>query len=121
MKFLAEHKKMVKYKFSEARQAAVGSKAQTQVCFVTGLSTKTKINPQTEKVPDNQQKQNFRFEVKPCLACDDGATNVEVTKHSMETCEVWNSLKVKDKESKVKCKKHPFTRDHSTADCSSNM
>ena len=121
MKFLAEHKKMVKYKFSEARQAAVGSKTQTQVCFVTGLSTKIKINPQTEKVPDNQQKQNFRFEMKPCLACDDGATNVEVTKHSMETCEVWNSLKVKDKESKVKCKKHPFTRDHSTADCSSNI
>ena len=75
MTFLAEYKEMVEYQMSEARQASGGHKTQTQVCFVMGLSTNVKINPQKETASDNQQKQNVKFEMKPCLACDDGATN----------------------------------------------
>ena len=59
--------------------------------------------------------------MKACLGCDDGATNEDVIKHSMETCEVWNSLKVREKEAKVKCKKHPLTHDHISADCNTSI
>ena len=117
MKFLAKHKEMVKYQMSDTRQAAGTAKTQTQVCFVTGLSSQIKVSPQD---PRNQE-QSTKFEMKPCLACDDGATNVDVIKHSVETCEVWNSLKVKEKEAKVKCRKHPFTQDHTNVDCRANI
>ena len=103
MEFLAKHKEMVKYQMSDIRQAAGATKTQTQVCFVTGPSSQVKVSPQNP----GHQKQSTKIEMKPCLACDDGATNVDVIKHSAENCEVWDSLKVKEKESKVKCRKHP--------------
>ena len=38
----------------------------------------------------------------PCLACNtDGVTDLHSTQHSMETCEVWNSISLKEKESQV--------------------
>ena len=97
MKFLAKHKEMVKYQMSDTRQAAGCAKTKTQVCFVTGLSSQIKVSPQDPR----NQKQSTKYEMKPCLACDDGATNVDVIKHSVETFDVWNSLKVKEKEAKV--------------------
>ena len=35
----------------------------------------------------------------------------------MESCSVWNSLTQREKESKVKCIKHPFKSDHTTSNC----
>ena len=35
----------------------------------------------------------------------------------MKSCSIWNSLPQQDKESKVKCLKHPFGTDHNTFDC----
>ena len=44
-----------------------------------------------------------------CLACNvDGATDLSVVCHPMESCSVWDSLQQREKESKVKCIKHPF-------------
>ena len=56
------------------------------------------------------------FPLKPCIACNDGATDEDCLLHDVESCEVWKSLSLKDKEAKVKCKKHPFA-DHKTSDC----
>ena len=41
MEFLAKYKKMVRYQMSESR-SSVNHKAQTQTCFVTGLTAKVK-------------------------------------------------------------------------------
>ena len=113
---------MVKYKVSEARQSVGSHTAQSRTCFVTGTVT---VQPKQsiDKKGETQTPQRFpggsiqRFPLKPCLACDDGSTNSDVLLHNVTTCNVWNSLGIKDKEAKVKCKKHPFSIDHKTADC----
>ena len=122
MSFLSKHKEMVKYQSSESRLASnSGHKSSTQTCFVTGMSAKVKSTKDSNSVSSSSNERKLKFDVKPCLGCDDGATNVDVIKHSMDTCEVWNALKVGEKEAKVKCKKHPFTSDHVTADCKTSI
>ena len=107
MKFLAKHKEMVKYQMSDARQSPGGNKT----CFVTGVTAQVK-----HKTPGSDQATTaVKFVFKPCIACDDGATNADSIAHSVETCDVWNSLSLKDKEAKVKCKKHPFSQDPKTS------
>ena len=55
---------------------------------------------------------------KPSLACNlDGATDINVVSHPMESYSIWNSLPQQDKESKVKCLKRPFGTDLNTSDC----
>ena len=105
MEFLAKYKKTVKYQMSESRSSA-SNKTQTQVCFVTGLSAKVK--PKNEPRDSSVKTEKPKEWLKPCLACNDGATNINSIKHSVESCEVWNSLSIKEKEAKIKCKKHPF-------------
>ena len=118
MKFLAEQKEMVKYHMSDAR-SSVGHKTQTQTSFVTGLSSKVNIKPDYNRSASASKPSEPKYVMKPCIACDDGATNIESIKHSVETCDVWNSLVVKEKEAKVKCRKHPFSQDHNNTECKS--
>ena len=55
------------------------------------------------------------------MACSaDGATDITATQHSMEGCEVWASLSLREREKLVKCVKHPFKDDHSTQNCTVN-
>ena len=106
MSFLSKKKKVVEYQLSDARNNA-GFKAQTQSSYVTGLTTAVKVA--------NKEKGSFW---KPCLACNaDGATDLASTQHSMENCEVWGSLSQREKESLVKCLRHPFASDHTTQNC----
>ena len=35
----------------------------------------------------------------------------------MDTCDIWNGFSVKEKEKRVKCKKHPFAKNHTTESC----
>ena len=123
MEFLAKHKEMVKYQMSDARQCSGGHNTQTQTCFVTGLTSIVKPKPNSfNRLVDNPDENSPRkFVMKPCLACDDGATNAESICHSVETCDVWNSLNVKEKEAKVKIKKYPFSQDHKTSECKSGI
>ena len=54
----------------------------------------------------------------PCLACNvDGATDLSVVSHPVESCSISRSLPQKEKESKVKCLKHPSRTDPNTAGC----
>ena len=123
MEFLAKHTEMVKYQMSDTRHCSGGHKTQTQTCFVTGLTSTVKPKPNSfNRLGDNPDENSPRkFVMKPCLACDDGATNAESICHSVETCDVWNSLNVKEKEAKNKCKKHPFSQDHKTSECKSGI
>ena len=118
MEFLAKYKKTVKYQMSESKSSA-SNKTQTQVCFVTGLSAKVK--PKNEPRDSSVKTKKPKYEYKPCVACNDGATNIDSIKHSVESYEVWNSLSVREKEAKIKCKKHPFALDHSHSDCKSDI
>ena len=118
MEFLAEFKKMVRYQTSDSRSSA-SNKAQTQTCFVTGLSAK--IKPNNDPKDSSVKTEKPKFEFKPCIACNDGATNIDSIKHSVENCEVWNSLSVREKEAKIKCKKHPFSHDHKHSDCKTDI
>ena len=118
MEFLYKYKKTVKYQMSESRSSA-SNKTQTQVCFVTGLSAKVK--PKNEPRDSSVKTEKPKYEFKPCIAFNDGATNIDSIKHSVESCEVWNSLSIKEKEAKIKCKKHPFSLDHKHADCKSDI
>ena len=102
MKFLAKKKEVVEYQISDARSSG-GYKVQTQTCYVTGLSSKIKVKPEQNQSTTSDKAKESKFVMKPCIACDDGATNIESIKHSVETCEVWNSLSSKEKEAKVKC------------------
>ena len=114
MEFLAQYKKIVRYTMSECR-----SSAQTQTCFVTGLSAK--IKQKNNPGESDEETEKPKYELKPCLACNDGATNIDSIKHSVESCDIWDSLSIKEKEAKVKCKKHPFSLDHSNSNCNSNI
>ena len=42
---------------------------------------------------------------------------MEAVCHPMETCNLWVNLSVKEREVKVKCVKHQFVMDHTTAKC----
>ena len=109
MKFLTRARRGVEYQMSDARVAS--GKNTSPICYVTGkaLVTRTKVSDLGggTKSP------------RPCLACADtnnGDGNKE-SNHMMDKCELWNSFTTKEKESKVRCKKHIFSKDHNTSDC----
>ena len=106
MTFLSKKKKVVEYQLSDARNSSY-HKSQTHSCYVTGVSAKVNNAPM-DKVTT----------WRPCLACNvDGATDLASTQHSMERCEVWGSLSLREKERLVKCVKHPFKDDHTSQNC----
>ena len=37
--------------------------------------------------------------------------------HKLEECEVWKGLTLSQKKEKAQCVKHPWTRDHTTGNC----
>ena len=72
----------------------------------------------TVSLVSSGQKEKKERQWNPCLACNiDGATDSRSTCHPMDTCQVWASLTRRDKEKLVKCVKHPFKSNHSTAQC----
>ena len=117
VEFLKSSKEKVKYNLSD-NKISNGSKTQSQVCYVTGLATK--VTPKKPKKGDGSNRQP-KYDLKPCLACDDGATDEDVILHSVSTCDVWKALSYKEKLAKVRCKKHPFSQDHTTEECKTDI
>ena len=109
LRFLAEYKEMAEY--GSAFESA-GVRAHT--CFVTGQTVEKKLNKEKKKY--GSEDQTFKGTLRPCLACNDGATNEDSILHNVGDCEVWRSLSIQDKRGKVQCIKHPFS-DHKTANC----
>ena len=113
MKFLRKAKERVEgYSSSVARASAGGgNKNILQYNCVSGATTLSA--KQSFEHTKRKERQWNR-----CLACDvDGATDLRSICHPMETCSVWNSLHQEEKESKVKCLKHPFKINHTTSEC----
>ena len=148
MKFLAIHKKVVKFHSNDARQAG-GSRSQT--CYVTGHTFVVKAGQQSLDNKPAQQSLDIKSchkcgavghfarncthdgvvsdgkkerKFKPCLACNDGATNAKSVVHSTDTCAVWNCLSHDERIKKVSCVKHPFwtgKTPHSTSNCTAKV
>ena len=102
----------MEYVANESRQGS-GVLSRSQTNFVTG----TVVNVKPE-INQNSGAVNGKRRFLPCLVCNsDGATDPAVTQHPMSTCAVWNALTLKQKEQKVKCKKCPFSTNHTLATC----
>ena len=119
MTFLKESKDRIEYLTSDARQSSGGAtRSVTQVNFVTGVTLVGRSSVKEPQHGSRKERSTGKPYWKPCLACYvDGATDLTVVQHPMETCEVWGSLSQRDKERKVQCLKHPFQSDHTTQTC----
>ena len=108
MCFLKEAKEATKY------NVCLPSVANKNLCFVTGTYV-----PQPQSNKKEPQVNQSRGSTLPCLACNiDGATDLNACMHSMSSCLVWGSLPYQQRIAKVKCIKHPFSRDdHTTTEC----
>ena len=117
MSFLQKAKLRVEKQTSSLNQvSSTGGgnqgKSITQYNVVTGAVTLTTI--QTGGPERKKRERNWN----PCLGCNvDGCTDLRATCHPMDTCSVWNSLSLREKEKRSKCLKHPFKNDHTTAQC----
>ena len=114
MQFMARYKKRVYWQLS--KNEALPSTAKSKFCLVTGKTLK--VNSK-EAAPKQEIKGSA---INPCLACSrDGATNLDVTKHPMANCDVWNSLSFDEKNNLVDCVKHPFSKTYKTDDCQKDI
>ena len=129
MKFLKKTKKQVEYQSSESRQSVSHGKSITISSFVTGSEVRSSGQGGGAQGGghgggcDGVQKRGVEERTLfPCLACNsDGVTDLRSTQHPMDSCEVWNSLSMRDKEKKVKCKKHPFATGHTDNECTKTI
>ena len=95
---------------------------ESKLCLITGKTLKINSKETATTEPKDATAEPKGSFLHPCLACGkDGATNLEVVKHPMATCEVWNSLSFADKKKLVNCVKHPFAKTHKTENCKSNI
>ena len=116
MNHLSESKKKARYQLAESDMSI--SKTGTKFCLVTGKTFHINSSPIGDGMSHDASSHFPAREVQfaPCLACSDGVTNLNVVRHDMETCEVWNNLTNDEKKAKVKCVKHPFSN-HRTENC----
>ena len=112
MKFLVKYKTIVENRSPDVRS----SSSKTFTSYVTGNTFTARVD--NKRFQEELLKPSYRKAViKPCLACDDGATSKVSILHRLDDCEVWTSLSLAQKKAKAQCVKHPWTRDHTTANC----
>ena len=109
--FLKEAKERVEGLPSSLNLASGGgNKSDSHYNFVTGATTLSASQPL-------DRSKSASGDWKPCVARNvDGATDLTILQHPMESCNVWNSLSLEEKQVKVKCIKHLF-KDHTTDEC----
>ena len=114
MTFMAKYKEIVENRAPDVKMVS----GKTFTSFVTGVTFTAKVHPGGGKTKqDGPPNSVWVKNLKPCLACDDGATNKSSIMHRLSECEVWKSLTLAQKKDKVQCIKHPWSRDHTTLDC----
>ena len=107
IKFLKLTKKEVEYDNSENRSGTSHGKGKSFKSFTMGeAEERPKQGGGRNNEPKRQQ------ELAPCLACNDGKTNLESCLHKMSDCSVFKAMPLKDLLSRVKCKKCPFSKDN---------
>ena len=113
LSFLKKTKKQVEYDNSEGRSGGQHGKGKTFKSFTMGeLETKSP-HPQFRNHEPKRESA-----MAPCIACNDGLTDLKSTMHRMSTCEVFKNTPVKELLARCKCKKCPFaTDDHIFSTC----
>ena len=114
LEFLEDTKLQAEYHDTEIRSVASCGRASTKLEFVCGV----KPGPFNHLV--NPIKKPPRNQIRACLACSDGSTDLDSTMHSTGSCAVWSSLTLKEKIDKVNCIKCPFwgkDTNHNTDEC----
>ena len=112
MKFLLKTQRMVEFHSLDTKQCSGQGRAFTNSSYVNGSTVLVEKGGAGNDCSGgggiNRNKFNEQS-LSPCIVCNtDGVTDLRSTQHSMNTCDIWNSLSVKDKEKKVKCRKPPF-------------
>ena len=122
MKFLLKTQRKVEFHSLDTKQSHSQNqnKSFTNSSYVCGTAA-GHGGGDNRQVGDGGINKNKTKPIKPffpCLACNvDGVTNLQSITHSMDTCDIWNGFSVKEKEKRVKCKKHPFAKNHTTESC----
>ena len=112
MIFLSDYKYIAKDGVAEFERAkATNARSYTALVTGTCMNISAKVPPKNPKAFIPRPNEEF------CLACQDGATNSNVSKHSTFTCEHWLSLSMPERKRLVKCEYHPRTSNHNTKDC----
>ena len=115
LKFLKLTKKQVEYDNAETRSGNTQGKAKTMKSFTMG-EVEVKREPNVRKEPKREA------DIFPCIACNDGKTNLESCLHKMSECSVFQAMPVKDLLARVSCKKCPYsTNDHLFANCNKKV
>ena len=119
MRFLDGEKERVELQSSSLKRSSGSGGGKVVTNCVVGLivNPNNDRNNRADSSPYNGQDSNRTRQWNPCPACNNGAIDLSVFCHPMESCSICNSLPQKDKESKVKCIKHPFRTDHSMTAC----
>ena len=109
MKFLAKYKEIVKNRSPDVK---------TFTSFVTGVTFTANARLGGERDRQDYVRSSRGIKnTRPCLACDDLATNTDSIMHMLADRDVWKGLSLSQKEEKVQCFKHPWTMQHTMVDC----
>ena len=101
MKFLLKTQRTVEFHSFDSKQSHGQNKSFTNNSYVCGSvvdrgggGTGHAGNEASVKKKSSESRTLF-----PCLACNvDGVTDLRATQHSMDTCDIWNGLSIKEKE-----------------------
>ena len=119
MTFLKITKKQVEYDNSESRAGSTQGKGKSFKSFTM------EENPSgygLKREQGGRKEPKREAEVFPCIACNDGQTNLESCLHKMSECSVFQAMPVKDLIERVNCKKCPYSTDnHSFDTCSKKV
>ena len=117
MKFLKITKKQVEYDNSESRAGSSQNKGKNFKSF-----TMEESSSGSGKQKGGSREPRREQELAPCIACNDGKTNLETCLHKMTECSVFQAMPLKDLLARVKCKKCPYAKDnHTFASCKKNI
>ena len=93
LEFFEETKLQAEYHNTEIRSSDSHGRASTKLGFVCGVESSN-----NSVIPIKEPPRN---EVRACLACSDGSTDLKAAMHPTGTCAVWTSLSMKEKRTKL--------------------
>ena len=122
MKFLQKTQRKVEFHSLDTKQSGAQGRSFTNNSYVSGQSIDRGNSNAVRANSGESNKKKEERSLFPCLVCNaDGVTDLRSTQHPMDSCDVWNGLSVREKEKKVKCKKHPFATNHTTDSCTKSV
>ena len=119
MEFLKDFKYIAKDGVAEYERAKANN-SKSYTALVTGqcLTISSKVGPNVSKKSGNSvDKDKVKYDNNFCLACQDGATDINVAQHDTYSCDHWSNLSLAERRKLVKCEFHPRTSNHTTKDC----